>query len=63
MVLEYKAVKESMHTKFVMGITREDGTYCYGTSVNMNHEKPSDLKEDGTVVFHFKIIFKGKLFS
>ena len=63
LVLEYKAVKESMHTKFVMGITREDGTYCYGTSVNMNHEKPSDLKEDGTVVFSFQNnLLKGNYF-
>lgn len=63
LILKYKAIKEAICTKFVMGITREDGTYCYGTSVNMNQEKPSSLEKEGTVVFSFENnLLKGNYF-
>lgn len=52
-LLEYEAKEAGMHTKFVIGITRTDGTYCYGTSVNMNEEKSTKLMKKGKVKFEF----------
>lgn len=61
--LEYESKQVGIHTKFVMGITREDGTYCYGTSVNINSEKQTCLGKQGKVEFEFKnTLLKGKYF-
>lgn len=59
--MEYEAQEAGMYTKFVMGITRDDGTYCYGTSVNMNEIKNTSLQKNGTVEFVFiNGLLKGK---
>lgn len=61
--LEYESTDAGISTKFVMGITREDGTYCYGTSVNMNKEKNTQLGKSGKVEFEFQnSLLKGKYF-
>lgn len=53
-LLEYEGKRPEIQTKFVVGITRIDGTYCYGTSVNMNEKKPTKLKQTGKVEFEFE---------
>lgn len=61
--LEYESTEVGIRTKFVMGITREDGIYCYGTSVNMNEEKSIRLGKSGKVEFEFQNnLLKGKYF-
>lgn len=62
-VFNYSASVSGIQTKFVIGITREDGSYCYGTSVNMNDCKPSSLLQDGEVTFSFENrLLKGNYF-
>lgn len=52
-ILNYASKHKNIFTKFVIGITRNDGTYCYGTSVNMNSAKATSLGEKGRVEFAF----------
>lgn len=54
LVLKYKVVKESGKPVFVMGITHEDGTYCYGTAIDTSSCKQSAQKDTGTVIFSFQ---------
>ena len=59
--LEYESEKEEIFTKFVIGITRVDGVYCYGTSVNMNANKKTKLSKKGKIIFEFQNkLLKGK---
>lgn len=47
--LAYKADGSFENIRFVIGLTREDGTYCYGSYKDV----PGILPSDGTLVFHF----------
>lgn len=60
-VMDYENDKEERYAKFVIGITRNDGIYCYGTSVNK--EKFTVLEKKGSVEFRFKnALLKGTYF-
>ena len=48
--LSYEAAEPQKDVRFVMGITREDGVYCYGTVLNVEGE----IAPRGTVSMSFK---------
>lgn len=48
--------RKDEEVKFVVGITRNDGTYCYGTSMKLTKQETENLKP-GCV----KFIFENKL--
>ena len=48
--LVYHSEKQHPSIRFSMGITREDGVYCYGTGFNVKEAIP----QDGEVYFNFK---------
>lgn len=54
LVLKYKVVKKSGNPVFVMGITHENGTYCYGTWIDTNQSGQTAEGDAGTVVFAFQ---------
>ena len=47
--LAYKAVGSFENIRFVIGLTREDGIYCYGSYMDV----PGTLPTQGTAVFRF----------
>ncbi|MCI9320502.1 MAG: ATP-binding cassette domain-containing protein [Lachnospiraceae bacterium] len=55
--LKYKAVGSFENIRFVIGLTREDGTYCYGSYIDV----PGTLPSQGMAVFRFvNSLLKGK---
>ena len=55
--LKYKAVGSFENIRFVIGLTREDGTYCYGSYIDV----PGTLPSQGVAVFRFvNSLLKGK---
>lgn len=48
--LTYKATDSYKEVRFVVGVTREDGIYCYGSYI----EIPGEVALSGTLEFHFK---------
>ncbi len=63
LVLKYKVIQESGAPVFVMGITHEDGTYCYGTAADINRYVKSEFKNEGTVTLSFQNeLLNGKYF-
>lgn len=55
--LAYKAVNDYKNVRFVIGLTREDGIYCYGSY----KEVPGLLARQGILEFSFKNgLLKGK---
>ena len=55
--LTYKAVNDFKNVRFVIGVTREDGIYCYGSY----KEIPGPLEPQGKLEFSFKNrLLKGK---
>lgn len=47
--LEYQATGSYENIRFVVGLTREDGTYCYGSYQDI----PGALPRQGTAIFRF----------
>lgn len=47
--LEYQATGSYENIRFVVGLTREDGTYCYGSYQDI----PDALPRQGTAIFRF----------
>ena len=60
-VLNYDGCgRKDEEVKFVVGITRNDGTYCYGTSMKLTKQETENLKP-GCVKFIFENkLLKGK---
>ena len=60
-VLNYDGCgRRNEEIKFVVGITRADGTYCYGTSMKLTQQETENMKP-GCVKFIFKNkLLKGK---
>ncbi len=55
--LKYKAVGSFENIRLVIGLTREDGTYCYGSYIDV----PGTLPSQGMAVFRFvNSLLKGK---
>lgn len=55
--LTYEAAGSFKDIRFVIGLTREDGTYCYGSYKDI----PGLLPLEGTLIFHFKnSLLKGR---
>jgi len=55
--LKYKAVGSFENIRLVIGLTREDGTYCYGSYIDV----PGTLPSQGVAVFRFvNSLLKGK---
>lgn len=55
--LSYKTARICENVRFVIGLTREDGTYCYGSYQNV----PARLPSQGMAVFRFvNSLLKGK---
>ena len=56
-ILNYQGCgKKNEEVKFVIGITRADGTYCYGTSMKLTQLETENLKSG-----YVKFIFENKL--
>lgn len=63
LVLKYKVVKESDNPVFIIGITHENGTYCYGTLINTDQGGQSAQEDTGTVIFSFQnVLLEGKYY-
>lgn len=55
--LKYKATDHYKNIRFVIGLTREDGTYCYGSYQDISGILPAQ----GTVIFRFmNSLLKGR---
>ena len=63
LVLGYKVVQESEKPVFAIGITSDDGTHCYGTSIDTNQCAQNVFNSTGTVTFSFQNeLLAGKYF-
>lgn len=62
--MDYKTNVKEIKANFTMGITRDDGIYCYGSSVLLDSNKVIKIKEIGKVKFliEYNRLLPGKYF-
>lgn len=63
-VISYKSNGVSIPSNFTIGITRDDGTYCYGSSVLLDSNAVVIAKETGTAIVKilYNRLLPGKYF-
>jgi len=60
--MRYRSNISDLKANFTIGITRDDGTYCYGSSVLLDSNEVFEVKEEGeaTFIIEENILLSGK---
>jgi ABC-2 type transport system ATP-binding protein len=62
--MQYKCHTKDLQTNFTIGITRDDGLYCYGSSVLLDSNEVCIAKKEGEVkiIIEYNRLLPGKYF-